>query len=388
VTVLRNHHRQTAYYVSETSEVISRDRAFDHLKSTGAPYRASFGDHFGNGVPAASRPDSYTPIVGLYPLPARTCWRVDRGVFHALGAVEHIPKLAPFTFEELDRIARHYVNFSQNYKIAVELSGGLDSSVVLASLRRVGVEPVLVGFISDRYEFRTEREIQNALSLGSAEVSLLNGDDFLPFSKLTDAPAHVLPCVSSLFHVAHQAMCDSAMSLGAKYVLNGVGGDPLFCDHISPDHEGFIGSHQGWCLSEPWPNDYVYEPRCMSYVPTYSLWPIPYLVSTLRRSQGEDPQKRFIRNLFGGQLPSLLTEFAYKADHGGPFYDGLIQARPCISEIARTAFEVTGDSRLEPRLVVSQAERAIHLQDSELKQLLSKLSFSTWLHAFVRDYGS
>jgi hypothetical protein len=123
----------------------------------------------------------------------------------------------------------------------------------------------------------------------------------------------------------------------------------------------------------------------MAYVPSYALWPIPQLLWAMRRGHGEDVQKRFARRLFDGRLPRELTHYAYKADHGGAFYDGLTAGRASIATVAASAWSVNGHEALRPERVLADVDRAIQLDDAGMKRLLSTLSFATWIHAFVRE---
>lgn len=54
---------------------------------------------------------------------------------------------------------KYFAQFS-NKKIAVHLSGGLDSSIIIGLLDHFNIPFFLVGLVSHRFEFRTEKSVQ------------------------------------------------------------------------------------------------------------------------------------------------------------------------------------------------------------------------------------
>ena len=63
-----------------------------------------------------------------------------------------------------------------------------------------GIEPFLIGYSCDRYEFRTERYIQSIFSNKVKESILINSKDILPFQNLKGCPPHQIPNPSSLYY--------------------------------------------------------------------------------------------------------------------------------------------------------------------------------------------
>jgi hypothetical protein len=379
----------TRFVDVNTGVVLSRDEALAQPDWNNRLRAASFEDHVRNGVPPVTRPDSYRQIAGYVPLPPRTRWRFDRGTFADGAAIEAPWSSCDVTLADIEAVAYRYVGLLNGARVVVELSGGLDSSVVFDVLRSVGANVVLIGFVSERFEFRTERAIQQIFidgANGPTATVALNEGNALPFTRLDETPLHVVPMVPSLFHAGHAAIASAAASNGAHFVCNGVGGDALFCE----DFTGAAAlelpfSHHAWGLYEAWPHEHVYAPRGMTYVPSYALWPIPHQIWSLRRGKGEDVQKRYARRLFEGRLPRELTHYAYKSDHSGPFYDGLIAGRDSIATVLSSAWRVNKHEALRPEQVLADVDRAIQLDDGATKRLLSTLSFATWIHSFVRE---
>ena len=76
----------------------------------------------------------------------------------------------------------------KNKKFGVQLSGGLDSSLIIGILRNVGIEPVLIGLSNDRYEFRTERIIQEILLDGLSNNQLISDDGLSSILRVIEYP--------------------------------------------------------------------------------------------------------------------------------------------------------------------------------------------------------
>jgi hypothetical protein len=249
MTDIVNGHRTTRYVDVASGALFSRDEA---LRQPGWATRlraASFDAHVDNGVPPVTRPDRYHAIAGFAPVPPRTRWRHVDGAFTDGAAVEAswTPRLASLV--DVEAVARRYLRALRGARVAVELSGGLDSSMVFDVLRAVGADVVLVGFVSDRFEFRTERAIQQLFIDGPTPTVALDEGSALPFTRLDETPLHVVPMVPSLFHVGHAAIADAAAKLGARFVCNGVGGDALFCDAFDGDGADSLPfDHRGWGL--------------------------------------------------------------------------------------------------------------------------------------------
>ncbi len=384
--VIANESRLVRYFDTASAVVLDRDEAFalpnwgDRLRS------ASLHAHLCNGVPPVTRPDQYTSVAGLVPIPPRTKWRYDGTLFHVYFPVELPRPHLPASLADIEATVQRYVKFLRGERIAVELSGGLDTSIVIEVLRSAGANLVLIGFISDRYEFRTERAIQEFYLRGHEPAVTIPVDDARPFARLEGAPLHPVPLVPALFHEGHEVVSRTACAYGARFVLNGVGGDALLCDTFDGDAGYSMPlTHRSWGLYDPWPHDHVYAPKGMAYISSFALGPISRLVWAMRRGSGEDVQKRWARASFEGRLPRELTRYAYKADHVGLFHEGLSAAEPGIQEVARSAFGVTRHESLRPAALLRDVARSTHLNDAAIRALLLRLAFCTWIHAFVRE---
>jgi asparagine synthetase B (glutamine-hydrolysing) len=62
-----------------------------------------------------------------------------------------------------------FENYFSNFKgntIGVHLSGGLDSSIIIGMLNHFDIPFYLIGLVSQRFEFRTEKKIQEIFHVG------------------------------------------------------------------------------------------------------------------------------------------------------------------------------------------------------------------------------
>lgn len=78
-------------------------------------------------------------------------------------------------------------------KIGVQLSGGLDSSIIIGLLKYFKIPFKLVGLANKRFDFRTESHIQNILSEWADETILIDYEACLPYSHIDKVPPHQYP---------------------------------------------------------------------------------------------------------------------------------------------------------------------------------------------------
>lgn len=220
--------------------------------------------------------------------------------------------------------------------IGVQLSGGLDSTLIIGCLRHLGVPHTLIGYTTDRFEFRTERHVQELL-LGNAAGLLLNHDETLPFSGVRDVPPHQVPETVSLGHNIGARLADEAQRLGITLLLSGTGGDLLLGGDAS-------ASRCSWRISmfdNPFEQDLIYSPRRITCRSFYSDPEIASSIWTLRRGQREDSRKSWARRHFGNLLPMELVDYAYKADFWGLRIDGLSENKTGLLQLEEEAYDLT-----------------------------------------------
>ncbi len=125
------------------------------------PTRQDVDNHIGNGVFTLRRPGTYRPVIGICAIPPRTSWLVSQDKYEFVRDLR-TPRANTTSIDEaLKYASRLLAKAGANKRLGVELSGGLDSSIIIGFLLSQSIPVSLIAFTSNRYEFRTERAIQS-----------------------------------------------------------------------------------------------------------------------------------------------------------------------------------------------------------------------------------
>lgn len=376
--LLVNNTSKIIYCRAEDGQLIHPDQIKDYnLK----PTFEDLNRHLQNGLFTLRRPGEYLPIVGLCALPPRTSWLVSPDSYKFVADLR-VSHSKASKIEDAFHYVGNLLNKTKNwYKgIGVELSGGLDSSIVIEYLLRQNIPVSLIAFTSERYEFRTERAIQSYYEGRCSSVHLITYENSPAFSCLEEVPPHPFPVQESLFFSRHRAAAKACQLLGVDVLLSGEAGDQLLGFEPEPCNE-FGHAPQGyayWNLAELWSNQYVYQPYGTSYVSGLALGRLPAILLNARTGLGADHMKMWARNKLQDFLPSMLTQFAYKAFHDGWVIDGLLAACPSIRRMSKYAYSITRHPELEPSLMQKLAENYRFMNESQRSSFFAKLSFVTW----------
>ena len=332
------------------------------------------------------RPDNYREVInGIYPIPPRTIWKFENNLFTNLN-LSTVSLSYNSDFPDFISILNRLSKVLINKRIGVELSGGLDTSIVIGILKHFGFNPFLVGVQSKKYEFRTESYIQNVFSNSTADSYLLDSSETLPFSNLLSCPIHSLPSASSLGYMHADKISDVCMENNINIVLSGMGFDTLLCENPLQDNNSSLpNSWRSWALDDNWLNEYIYNERSISYKSAAASQIIIRKIWSMRKKEGEDSKKWWGRNMFSDYLPNELVKYAYKTDNSGEFLEGLLKAKQEISRLFEVVQEVTGlyeFSQTSLNIIMND----IHLADDKKdKLLLARVSFANWIYGLVRD---
>lgn len=388
--LVENNTRHTCFWDTETRYLLSGKDAISL-----AIARLSASDleaHLANGPIFSPRPDKLRPVVGLLPIPPRTAWLLNSSQQCSFRPLGNIGLPARADMSDLKHVVSAYMHNFRSRTIAVDLSGGLDSSIVIGLLSALGARLLLVGHVSERYEFRTERRIQQLLleyhsSLAPDNMSVLIPDDHaLPFSGLDKVPPSAWPRHTNIYHAGHLLSATAASEHGANIFLNGNGADALFCDQIDADIDQLPLEYQGWNLDDPWPNDTIYEQLGISYLSAYSLGRIPAIIYSLRRSQAEDVQKKWARQVFSSFIPKELRNYAYKSDFSGLLQDGLHAARRDISWISNAVYTQIPHPDIQSNHIDREIAHYPNLEDENWRsRLCMKISFISWAYSLLKQ---
>ena len=284
----------------------------------------------------------------------------------------------------LSTTERYFSQFAGK-KIGVHLSGGLDSSLIIALLRHFNIPFVAIGLCSHRFEFRTERIIQQVMSEYADESLLLDMDDYPFYGNLDKKPKHQIPDSNIKMLDASFALAQEFKSRGCQVVFSGQGGDTLLAESMKYT-ETFDGYNIGNEFTFPWEQDFVYRPMGMELHSFFSDKGVIDQIASLRIGQNEDPLKIWARAFFSSLLPRELTQFTYCADFFGYSMDGLQQAKPTFKLLFEEAYDYLQHPLFSPKGINQILNTDIlTLEYKTYCEFCSKLSIAVWIHSLFRN---
>ncbi len=331
------------------------------------------------------RPDVYQEVIdGIIPIPARSRWFYDGSKFSCID--NRFVSLFKSDLSSFLKLIKKLTRALTSKRVAIELSGGLDTSLIICILKYLDFDPFLIGSKSSRYESRTESFIQDYFQQRFNSVKMFSSEETLPFSNLLSTPVHQLPSSSSLYYKFAKRTAEECAKEGVHILLSGMGFDALLCENPITDEINMLpDSWQTWMLDDGWFNENIYN----NYGITYKLAAASQLIIknvwALRHSEGEDLKKWWARNFFGEFLPSELVNYAYKADNSGGFLEGFLNAKTDIAELFKVAYEVTKSDSFS-LASLNKLYDNVHLVDEQKDKLvLAQVSYANWIYGLIRD---
>lgn len=291
------------------------------------------------------------------------------------------------TMEEFLDAALRFFECFNGRRIAVQLSGGFDSSLIIGLLRYFGIPYSLVGLRSDRYEFRTERYVQEKLASAAESVEFIDECVCLPCSNINAVPPHQIPDLLSLNFSQDDAMARACRRLGVDVLFSGGGGDNLLAEAVpeSPD----LCEWRPQIFTDPFPVDMVYKPRGIDFLSFFGDHGIVGAIYRLRQGQTSDSSKLWARWFFRNFLPRELVDFAYCADFWGRDMDGMNDAIPVIRELHTLAAESTESEYFLDEKLEELLKQDLLRPDKTLYQRLeARLSSAVWVNSLERLFHS
>ena len=308
--------------------------------------------------------------------------RLDEKTFQLAEDI-YFPNSIEASKESFFAAAEKFFAKFDGQKLGVHLSGGLDSSLIIGLLSFFKIPFVAIGLASDRYEFRTERAVQERLLDRVEEGALLNIDDYPFFSQLSSIPRHQLPDAYIKMHNANSALALEFAKRGVTTVFTGQGGDTVFADAI--DNEINKGYNIGNDFLIPWEQDIIYSPLGLNLVSPYADTVIIDQIHSLRRGQREDPRKLWCRHFFYEVLPKELSSFSYVANFFGYSTSGLVDAKGEIINLLEEAQHYTSHPFFSDESIASIKNAELNDLDFKSYSLLcEKLSVAVWYHSLFR----
>lgn len=286
----------------------------------------------------------------------------------------------------LDLFLKESHRFFKQYdgkQVGVQLSGGLDSSIIIGLLRHFKIPFKLVGLANKRYEFRTESHIQNILSEWASETILIDYEACLPYSHIEKVPPHQYPEEYIRSFGPDYIIAQKAKEIGIEVLFTGQGGDNVFGDKIDENPENLKWMPQTYY--QGWPEDLVYTPMGIELVPFYADERISELIYNLRLGQKADIPKVWARQFFKDFLPRELVDYTYHSDFWGFIIDGVQEMMPKLPILFEQTYDLTQNKHFNKDKV--KQLMAIDLLDHKKEtymQIEPLLGIAVWIDSLVR----
>lgn len=379
----RNETNEIVYYSNSQKRVVNEQEALDQVSSATIDCYNNFKS---NGLNTLRRPGTYNYFAGLASIPPETVFQVHNNHYQILDSTK--PQIISYskTIDDLLLEVEKILLKFQKKKIGVELSGGLDSSLVIEALLRFKFEPILIGFTSENFEFRTERHVQNLYEKKVNNTILLKYEDHFAFSNLDVVPKHPIPVSESHFFSRHNRVAEIAKKNNIEILLSGEAGDQLlsFANGVS-DNSLLPSDFYYWCLAEHWSNQYVYKNHGVQYLSGMALGNLPSVILSLRGIQNWDPMKIWARKKFRNCLPWELSDFAYTAFHNDWVSRGLMKASDIIEAMSLFTYRKFRISGISPSNLKKQANIYATMEQHERKEFLINLAFVVWFYSLKNN---
>lgn len=378
--------QNTLYFDTQKQVLLSKDDVYEQL-NIDIIRKSSAENHHHNSSQYVDRPDSYLMVLpNLVPIPRHSHWQYDQGKFTHAPIIHQ--DFVQYENATVDTFKEKLVQNLSKYKgesIGVELSGGLDSSITLSLLENQHFDLFLIGIQQSKYEFRSEVTIQNLYTQKYPNYLYLIGQSHFPYQNLRNAPIHPLPSTISLYHEHHQITASECQKRNCKIVLSGHGGDAIFILEVGQNP---LATYQNyflpWMLDDGWIDEFIYQPRSMSYQSVYHLEGLSEIISICRKNQKEDLRKEWARNFFKKDLPKELVNYQYKTSNDGVYYDGIEMAMPELLEVFTCAYDVTKNKILKPSHMEEMIHKHLSHQEHNLNLITSYASYAVWIYTLIQ----
>lgn len=326
--------------------------------------------------------DMSSEFADYIPLKDGVVWNSENNCFEEQKYVPHI--VEGMNYDKFLALCDEYFAPYKDKKIAVHLSGGLDSSIIICILKELNIPFSLFGLVTDRFEFRTERRIQNILAEYGVETVFVNLEEYPHYGDLDGFPALQMPNDFIKCIAPSRKMVSEMKQCGVDVVFGGQGGDSLFVDSIPLGLDG---------VSFNIPNEFdVNVENEMHYVPNgmelksfYADKRIIDAICTLRQGQRIDSSKWWARKFFKGILPRELSDYCYTADFFGLSMSGLEAAKPTIKTLFEEAHDLLEHPAFSPKATKEMLETDVFSFDyHSYCDFCCRISIAAWVTALFR----
>ncbi len=294
------------------------------------------------------------------------------------------PQKVACKLTDLIDAAQKYFDSLKANRIGVHLSGGFDSSLIMAILKELKIPFVPIGLRSETFEFRTECHIQDIVLQWGENGHLIDIEEYPHYSGLDIIPAHQIPDSDIKSVTGAKAMAKAFRERNCDVVLSGLGGDNLFVDEISSiDNLCFNIGNEFLNVTE---KQRVYEVQGIRLESFFAQPDIINVICSAREGQKQDFLKLWARKWAKNILPVELTEKAFCADFFGLSMYGLEIAKPMIKTLMGEAFEITDNHYFSPDNVSKFLNQDVFsFEYSDYIKFCSLVSVASWYHSLFNN---
>jgi hypothetical protein len=282
----------------------------------------------------------------------------------------------------LEEAQRFFKQFEEK-QVGVQLSGGLDSSIIIGLLKYFKIPFNLVGLTNKRFEFRTEYHIQNILAEWADKTILIDYETCLPYSHIDKAPTHQYPEEYIRTFGPDYIMACKAKEMGVEVLFTGQGGDNVFGEEIKENPRELKWMphtyYQGWL------EDLVYAPQGVELVPFYADERISQMIYNLRLGQKADIPKVWARQFFKDFLPRELVDYTYHSDFWGFIISGVQEVMPKLPLLFEQTYDLTQNKHFNKEKVndLMKIDLLDHKKETYM-QIEPLLGIAVWIDSLVR----
>lgn len=296
----------------------------------------------------------------------------------------YVPQQGKGTIDALLKTSESFFRSFEGKRIGVHLSGGMDSTLIMGILRKLDIPFVPIGLVSETYEFRTERMVQEELLSWGEDGLLISMEEYPFYSDIDKLPKHQKPVGLFKDFAGSKALANAFKERDVDVVFTGQGGDTLFVEEVK-DMDS-LKFNIGIEFENPESHELVYAPHGLQLKSFFSHKPIIDEICTARLGQNEDLFKGWTRKWFKEFLPTKLVDYQYFADFFGMTTWGLDRARPLIKNLMNECYEATGWKEFSPantRKFLSQD--IFSFEQKDYIKFCSLTSVAVWLHSLLRN---
>lgn len=339
-------------------------------------------NHLKNSLIPANQPHRMLPVFKDYiTIPPGVVF--DNKTF-TLKEDLYTPSFIEMDKLKLFKLFESYFSQFANKKIAVHLSGGLDSSIIICLLNYFKIPFFLIGLTSHRFEFRTEYIVQQLLAQLGEKTILIDMDEHPSYSNLCNRQLSQIPDENIKQVEASKALARACKGL-ADIVFTGQGGDTLFVDSM-PNLPNTWSCNITNEFIPTFEVEHLYPNEGIELISPFADRNIINAFYSLRMGLGFDPSKKWARYFFNDILPRELTEYDYSADFFCTSLSGLDMAKHEITSLFRTAYEITGHNIFSYKATNTfLKEDVFNFEYQDYISYCNKISLAVWYHSLKRE---